>query len=121
MPLLDILGVDGLDQGFTVGISFMNAEIEEGYSWAITHLRSLFQPNLQFLQIAMKVSCMQCSQVFWLPIQNGALLLARYLGSKNVVANCKKFFEAEEAWEPFLKKLLQINGHTMLAHDQDSS
>jgi hypothetical protein len=42
MPLLDILGVDGLDQGFTVGVSFMNAETEEGYSWAITHLRSLF-------------------------------------------------------------------------------
>jgi hypothetical protein len=46
MPMLDILGVDGLDQGFTVGVCFMDKESEFDYLWAITHLRSLFREGI---------------------------------------------------------------------------
>ncbi|RKF78269.1 hypothetical protein GcM1_212010, partial [Golovinomyces cichoracearum] len=40
MPLLDILGVDGLDQGFTIGVAFMNGESEHDYAWVVKILRS---------------------------------------------------------------------------------
>jgi len=43
MPMLDILRVDGPDQGFTVGVCFMDKESKFDYLWAITHPRSLFQ------------------------------------------------------------------------------
>jgi hypothetical protein len=58
MPLLDILGVDGLNQGFTVGVAFIYAEIEEGCNWAITHLKTYFNQefgHLLLLQIAMRL------------------------------------------------------------------
>ena len=42
MPLLDILGVDDLNQGFTVGICLLDQETKEDFNWAITHIRSLF-------------------------------------------------------------------------------
>jgi hypothetical protein len=32
MLMLDILGVNGLDQGFTVRVIFLNAETEEDYN-----------------------------------------------------------------------------------------
>jgi hypothetical protein len=32
MPILDILGVNGLDQRFTVKVVFLNAETEEDYN-----------------------------------------------------------------------------------------
>jgi MULE transposase domain len=104
MPLLDILGVDGLDQGFTVGVSFMNAETEEGYSWAITHLRSLFQPGIWPSVIATDCDegLMHAVESSF-PVVHTKMVLCYWHVSKNVVANCKKFFETEEAWEPFLK------------------
>jgi hypothetical protein len=46
MPLLDILGIDGLDQSFTVGLVFLNVETEEDYYWAISHLQSLFKQGI---------------------------------------------------------------------------
>jgi hypothetical protein len=30
--MLDIQGADGLDQGFIVGVAFLNAETEEDYN-----------------------------------------------------------------------------------------
>lgn len=46
MPLLDILGVDGLDNGFTISVCFMNGEAKEDYQWAMRHLRSLFDQGV---------------------------------------------------------------------------
>jgi histone-lysine N-methyltransferase SETD2 len=46
MPLLNILGVDSLDQSFTIGLVFLNAETEEDYNWAISHLQSLFKQGI---------------------------------------------------------------------------
>src|SRR5882762_3679112 len=80
MPMLDILGVDGLDQGFTVGVCFMDKESEFDYLWAITHLRSLFREGIWPSVIAT-----DCDE------------------GMNVLTDCKKFFETEEAWEPFLR------------------
>jgi hypothetical protein len=104
MPLLDILGIDGLDQGFTVGVCFMNAESEFDYKWAISHLRSLFQDGLFPSVIA--TDCDDAlihalEQSF--PTIRTKLVLCFWHINMNVVTNCKKFFETEEAWEPFLK------------------
>ncbi|RKF84295.1 hypothetical protein GcM1_123005 [Golovinomyces cichoracearum] len=84
MPLLDILGVDGLDQGFTIGVAFMNGESEDDYAWAVKILRSQLD-KANFLAIPTK------------------LVLCFWHISMNVSSNCKKYFETEEVWEDFLK------------------
>jgi hypothetical protein len=104
MLLLDILGVDGLDQGFTIGVAFLNAETEGDYNWAISHLRSLFQPS-----IWPSVIVTDCDEALMhaveskFPLARTKMLLCFWHAAMNVVTNCKKFFETEEAWEPFIK------------------
>jgi hypothetical protein len=39
MPLLDILGVGGLAQSFTIGIAFLSAGSEEDSNWSTTCYR----------------------------------------------------------------------------------
>ena len=46
MPMMDILGVDGIDQSFTIGVAFINAETEEDYRWAVSKLRSCYKPGI---------------------------------------------------------------------------
>jgi hypothetical protein len=45
MPLLNILGADGLDQGFTVGAAFLDHETEEDFDWAVDQLKACFKPE----------------------------------------------------------------------------
>jgi hypothetical protein len=102
--MLDIQGADGLDQGFIVGVAFLNAETEEDYNWAISHLRNLFFSGVFPLVIAT-----DCDEALMyaveakFPTARTKMVLCFWHVGKNVVVNCKKFFETEEAWEPFLK------------------
>jgi len=45
MPLLNILGIDGLDQGFTVRVAFLDHETEENFDWAVTQLKACLKPE----------------------------------------------------------------------------
>jgi MULE transposase domain len=96
MPLLDILGVDGLDQGFTVGVAFLNGETEEDYGWSMTHLRSLFQQGIWPSVIATDCdeALMHAVESMFPPAQSKMVLCFWHV-SMNVVTNCKKFFETE--------------------------
>lgn len=104
MPLLDILGVDGLDQGFTVGVVFMNGESEEDYTWAVKILRNQFDNGVWPSVIATDcdealISALRAN----FPMIRTKLVLCFWHVSMNVVSNCKKYFETEEVWEDFIK------------------
>ena len=104
MPLLDILGVDGLDQGFTVGVVFLNGETEEDYGRSITHLRRLFQQGIWPSVIATDCDeALMHAVESMFPPAHSKMVLCFWHVSMNIVTNCKKFFETEEAWELFLK------------------
>jgi MULE transposase-like protein len=104
MPMLDILGVDGLNQGFTVGVCFMDKESGFDYLWAITHLRSLFREGIWPSVIATDCDEALMSAIeSTFPAAHCNTVLCYWHVSMNVVTNCKKFFETEEAWEPFLR------------------
>ena len=104
MPLLDILGVDGLDQEFTIGVAFMNGESEDNYAWAIKILRSQLDEGIwpsviaidydEALILALKAN---------FPAIPRKLVLCFWHISMNVSSNCKKYFETEEVWEEFFK------------------
>ena len=43
MPLLNIVGVNGLGDNFHVGFAFLSAEKERDYLWAIQELKTLMR------------------------------------------------------------------------------
>ena len=52
MPLLDILGVDNRNHGFSIGFCFLDSEVEDNYKEAIQYLRALFRPGIWPLVVA---------------------------------------------------------------------
>lgn len=46
MSLLDMAGVDTCGRSFIVAFDFLSRETEDDYSWALQHLRSLYQHDL---------------------------------------------------------------------------
>jgi hypothetical protein len=46
MPLLDMVGVDSSQRSFCIAFAFLSGKSEEDYSWALQHLRSLYQREL---------------------------------------------------------------------------
>lgn len=104
MPLLDILAVDGLNQGFTVAICLLDQETRKDYKWAIKHLRKLFQPG-----IWPSVIVTDCEEALIqavdkrFPLIRTKMILCYWHASCNVVKRCKQYFETEERWEEFMK------------------
>ena len=46
MPLLDMVGVDSCQRSFCIAFAFLSGESEDDYTWALQHLRSLYQRDL---------------------------------------------------------------------------
>jgi MULE transposase domain len=82
----------------------MNKESELDYNWAVTHLRSLFQEEIWPSVIATDCDEALISAIeLRFPEARCKTVLCYWHVSMNVLTNCKKFFETEEAWEPFLR------------------
>jgi hypothetical protein len=92
MPLIDIVGIDGLDQSFTVGLVFLNAETEEDYNWAISHLQSLSKQGIWPLVIATDCdeALMHAVESKFPPARCKMVLCFWHISMK-VLTNCKKF------------------------------
>ena len=92
--MLDILGIDGLDQGFTVGVALLDHETHEDYDWAVAHLRNCFQPGI-FPSIVVT----DCEQALIQAIESKfpairtKTAICYWHVSMNVVKNCKQYFE----------------------------
>jgi hypothetical protein len=103
MPLLDILGVDGLDNGFTVGFALLDQEAEEDHNWAIQHLKRLFKQGIWPSVIATDCddALINAIKSSFPPIRTKTVLCYWHI-SQNVITNCKRYFQTEERWEEFL-------------------
>ena len=49
MPLLDIVGVDGMDKTFTVALCWLDQGTEDNYQYDMNHLRALLDPQLLYI------------------------------------------------------------------------
>jgi MULE transposase domain len=104
MPLLNILGIDGLDQGFTVGVALLDHETEEDFDWAITQLKACFKPETFPSVIATdcEEALIQALESIF-PAMRTKTVICYWHVSMNVLKNCKPYFETEEDWELFFK------------------
>jgi MULE transposase-like protein len=104
MPLLHILGVDGLHQGFTVAVAFLDHETEEDFDWAVAQLKACFKPETFPSVIATdcEEALIQALESKFPGIRTNTMICYWHV-SMNVLKNCKRYFETEEDWEPFFK------------------
>ena len=104
MPLLDILGVDGLNQGFTVAVCFLNQEQKADYNWAIYHLRKLFKEGIwpSIIGTDCEENLMAALESNF-PLIRTKFVICYWHVSMNVVRNCKQYFETAERWDEFFK------------------
>ena len=104
MPMLDILGVDGLDQGFTVAIALLDHETETDYNWAVIQLKNCLQPGIfpSVIGTDCEEALIQAIESKFPSIRTKTIICYWHV-SMNVLKNCKQYFETEEEWELFFK------------------
>jgi hypothetical protein len=102
MPLLNIMGIDSLNKGFTVAIVFLNYETEEDYDWAITQLKNCFEPG-----VSPSVIITDCEKALIVALDTKFPLVKSILCywhvNMNMAKNCKPFFATAEEWDLFSK------------------
>jgi len=109
MPLLHIMGVDGLNQTFTVAICFLDQETEEYYNKAVLQLRQLLNPNIypSVLATDCEIALISALERHF-PIIRTKVVLCFWHILKNVTLHCKAKFETQERWEAFLKGFCDV-------------
>ncbi|XP_052198258.1 uncharacterized protein LOC127805543 [Diospyros lotus] len=100
-PLLQIVGVTSTELTFPVAFAFMDHEYKDNYTWAMERLQSLMGSNI-FSRVVVTDRELALINAIHKVFPNATTLLCRWHISKNVLANCKKFFDRKETWEKFI-------------------
>jgi hypothetical protein len=105
MPLLDMVGVDSCQRSFCIAFAFLSGETEEDYSWALQHLKSLYQHNLPSVILTDRWLAAMNAAATWFPFSKALLCLWHV--NKAVLQHCRPAFilgggdQAEKAWDEF--------------------
>ncbi|KAF4465100.1 mutator-like element transposase [Fusarium albosuccineum] len=105
MPLLDMVGVDSCQRSFCIAFAFLSGETEEDYSWALQHLKSLYQHDYPSVILTDR----------WIAAMNAAAnlfpfskaLLCLWHVNKAVLQHCRPVItlsggdQADKAWDEF--------------------
>jgi hypothetical protein len=105
MPLLDMVCVDSCQRSFCIVFAFLSGETEEDYSWALEHLRSLYQRDLPTVVLTGRWLAAMNAVAAWFPSSNALLCLWHV--NKAVLEHCKPAFvlgsgdQTESTWDEF--------------------
>lgn len=101
LPLLEVVGVTSTDLTFSVAFVYVEDELEENYIWAMEKLKCLISSDTlpRVIVTERDFALMNAVQRVFPSTTN---LLCRWHISKDVLGNCKKFFERKEKWEAFM-------------------
>ncbi|KAJ2894092.1 hypothetical protein MKZ38_007931 [Zalerion maritima] len=107
MPLLDMVGVDSCQRSFCIAFAFLSGESEEDYSWALQHLRSLYEHELP--SVILTDRCLAAMNAVATP--TSAALLCLWHVNKAVLQHCQPAFglkggqlierPEDKAWDEF--------------------
>ena len=95
MPLLDMVGVDSCQRSFCIAFAFLSGESEEDYSWALEHLRSLYQRELP--SVVLTDRCMAAMNAAALWFSSSKALLCLWHVNKAVLQYCRPLFAPKAA------------------------
>ena len=95
MPLLDMVGVDSCQRSFCIAFAFLSGESEEDYSWALEHLRSLYQRELP--SVILTDRCMAAMNAAALWFSSSKALLCLWHVNKAVLQYCRPLFAPKAA------------------------
>lgn len=107
MPLLDMVGVDSCQRSFCIAFAFLSGESEEDYSWALQHLKSLYQHDLPSIILTDRWLAAMNAVATWFPLSKALLCLWHV--NKAVLQYCRPAFalggsqavDQEKAWDEF--------------------
>jgi len=91
MPLLDMVGVDACQRSFCIAFAFLAGETEDDYSWALEHLRSLYQHELPQVILTDRCLAAMNAATTWFP--TSAALLCIWHANKAVLQYCQPAFK----------------------------
>lgn len=101
MPLLDIIGVSCFNTSFYSGFAFLKTETVESYEWALEAFKVIFghTDNRFVIMSDRELALMNAINNIFPSATN---LLCVWHIQKNVVSNCKGFFEHVEEFDIFM-------------------
>lgn len=109
MPLLDMVGVDSCQRSFCIAFAFLSGESEEDYSWALQHLKSLYQRDLPSVILTDRCLAAMNAAATW--FSSSKALLCLWHVNKAVLQHCRPSFilqvdqasdqASTRAWEEF--------------------
>ena len=109
IPLLHVAGIDSIGLTFTIAIFLLNQETESDYKWAANIIKNLFPKGVFPSVIATDNEQALINAIRPLfPIIRTKMVLCYWYASKNVLTNCKRYFETEERWEAFFNSFKAI-------------
>lgn len=98
LPLLEIVGITSTNMTFSVAFAYLESEREDNYSWALGSLISLMHRQLvpSIIVTDRKLALMNAiDRIF----STSRHMLCRWHIGKNIVTNCKKYFETKQKWD----------------------
>jgi hypothetical protein len=104
MPLFVVTGVTPLSTTFFVGFAFLSQERKTDYEWALVALKGLYDARGLGAPATLVTDRDPRLMGAIRAVFPGARhLLCLWHVAKNVVARCKRFFQADKAWTDFLE------------------
>jgi hypothetical protein len=94
MPLLDMVGVDACQRSFCIAFAFLSGESEEDYSWALEHLRSLYQRKLPSVILTDRCLAAMNAAAVW--FSSSKALLCPWHVNKAILQHCRPFFASKD-------------------------
>ena len=109
MPLLNIVGITCTNQKFNAGFAFMHEEKEETYTWVLTQFAAESVTPL-VICTDRELALMNSISLVFPECKN---LICIWHINKNVLANCKKYFD-NDSWKEFMSNWYSIvYSHTL--------
>ncbi|RKK51097.1 hypothetical protein BFJ69_g17956 [Fusarium oxysporum] len=105
MPLLDMVGVDSCQRSFCIAFAFLSGETEEDYSWALQHLKSLYEHDLPSVILTDRWPAAMNASATWFPFSKALLCLWHV--NKAVLQHCRPVLilsggdQPEKTWDEF--------------------
>lgn len=94
MPLLNIVGVNSCQYSFCIVFTFLSGESEEDYSWALEHLRSLYQCELPSVILTDRYLAAMNAAAVW--FSSPKALLCLWHVNKAILQHCRPFFTSKD-------------------------